>query len=231
MPGSCLTVIKAATLIDEYDAIPWKLDTRKFAQTYPSEYEKYKQGGYLALLEDEPTLARHLDEDWAVRDFITMILAQEEGVNFEDSHIWRISREIPSIAIVLENGKNQEITNLSLYGINGDAVDAFEISFECNFLFCRIFRAFGQAGTLGIWDSEVQGWCFAYTNELFCVDEITFDEATNEFHGSFFYDFPMSPACGEGLFKITKDRQLETIRYHYITSDGTEKNGVGRFFD
>ena len=57
MPGSCLTVIKAATLIDEYDAIPWKLDTRKFAQTYPSEYEKYKQGGYLALLEDPATPA------------------------------------------------------------------------------------------------------------------------------------------------------------------------------
>lgn len=224
-------MIKSATFMDEWEPISWKLDPRKFAQMYPSEYEKYKRGDYLALLEGEPTLATHLDEDWAVKDFITIILEQEEGNNFNDSHIWRISREVPSITIVLENGKNQEITNLSLYEINGDAVDAIEISFERNFLFCRIFKAIGQAGTLGIWDSEIQGWCFAYTNELFCVDEITFDEELNEFHGSFSYDFPMSPACGEGCFKITKDRQLETIRYRYIQRDGTEKSGIGPFFD
>jgi hypothetical protein len=229
-------MIKEIKVSDEYDLIKWKLDTNRFASKYPNEYKEYTENVYLTLYEDTTGInPKELEKgsDWAVKEYVTMIIEKERGIDLPESNMkaWELSEEIPSIEISLKNGKRQTISNLSLFKINGDDVDAFNFFCEHNFLYCIIFRAIGQAGTLGIWDTKDQKWCFAYSDEGFCVEEVKYDKTKDEFFGSFSYDHPMSYVGGSGFFQITKDRELKTVSYKYTDSEGNEIVGTDNFFE
>jgi len=95
---------------DEHDLIKWKLDTNRFASKYPNEYKKYTENVYLTLYEGATGIdPKELEKgsDWAVKEYVTMIIEKERGIDFPESNInvWELSEEIPSIEIFLKDGK------------------------------------------------------------------------------------------------------------------------------
>ena len=162
-------------------------------------------------------------EDW---DLIKEKL--ETSFNYGSENLWKLSSEIVAIQVNLSDETSQRITNKSLYQINGEEVGNYAIKHNNNFVIVVVQKAIGQAGTLGIWDIKLNDWCFSISAELFCVDNIHYDEKTDQFFGTYSFNFPMSPMKGTGNFKVTKDRAIVELDYRFFDQNGKETRGIGK---
>ena len=140
--------------------------------------------------------------------------------------------EINCIEVLLTEGESIKITNLEIgKKLKNPFFDHIEFRTNNRFVYCIFEFAIGQAGGLGIWDAKIKEWCFWFSDELFCLSELGFNEEQDLFHGKCSFSYPMSPFGGTVDFEINSKRELKSKSYKYIGVDGKEVIGIGKFFD
>ena len=182
---------------NEDDLLRWTLDKDLLKNYYPIIYNELEINNSKFKNEDE------------VIDFIDNKLDSTIAeYGYDSDERWKIAEELTSISVFLSDGTIQKITNKSILRFNGSSVDSATCTTDGKFVYLIIDIANGQAGSLGIWDPEINNWTFAHSDEMFIVEEIQYDLDKDEFLGKWFFSYPHSPASGEGSFRITKERKL-----------------------
>ena len=81
----------------------------------------------------------------------------------------------PSVIINLKNKNQQIITNYSIINFHDITCDGHTILQKGEFyIVVAISRAAQQAGSLGIWDTRMNDWCFTHSDEGFCPSSIKY---------------------------------------------------------
>lgn len=221
-------------MIEEFEVLhpgnlfPWKLCEERFAELHPEIFIKYLTG-------------KQSDNETDNFDYIQELL-EEHGV-YESScglysALWEISHELPSIYLHLSSGDRQVISNLSIVKLNfSNQIDSDCLISTDRFFIIIIDKCSSQFGTLGIWDTASNNWCFSQTEEHFCVNKIDYYPLENEFRGKFEYSVSHNPIWGKGNFVIDKHRVFRTMDYSYTTWNDSRTGttpvikGIGPFFD
>jgi hypothetical protein len=165
------------------DLISFELDVDLFKKKYLSIYEQYKtELHYFNYSEIEEIIPNS--------DAIVSLIVKQA-----------------SVALKLPNNKTKIIYNtdiLSWYSYQN--IDEFTIKSDSRFVYFILSPASGQAGSLGIWDTNKQEWIFNYDDEGFCVEAVIYSDKLDIFIGYFSWDIPMSIQHGEEFFVVDKNR-------------------------
>ena len=211
-----IVAIKQLSNLDH--AVPFQFSKEKWQVIFPnSEPPKI----------DDPTDLYEFED----------ILEQHDKNIYQDSknktyNSWEFSEEINCIEVLLTEGESIKITNLEIgKKLKNPFFDHIEFRTNNRFVYCIFEFAIGQAGGLGIWDAKIKEWCFWFSDELFCLSELSFNEEHDLFHGKCSFSYPMSPFGGTVDFEINSKRELKSKSYKYIGVDGKEVIGIGKFFD
>lgn len=147
-------------------------------------------------------------------------------------NLWGFSETIEFLKLTAEDNSISTITNKDI-AANIGHTQFDDLSFKVfgNYLCCIFEFAIGQAGGLGIWDAKIKEWCFWFSDDLFCLSELTFSEDQDVFSGKCSFSYPMSPFGGTVDFEINSKRELKSKSYKYIDVEGKEVIGIGKFFD
>ncbi|MDB4363229.1 hypothetical protein N9Z31_03615 [Pseudomonadales bacterium] len=193
-------MIETFEIVNPGNLFPWELCELKFEMSHPDIFRKFKKDK-----KDNPKI-----EDF---DYINNLFEMHEIYDcpFSDyPAIWGISKELTSVEVHLFNGCKQSISNLSIIELNhGDEIDA-DLLISTNRFFILTIKKTSLFGTLGIWDTDLQDWCFANSDECLCIDEIEYYPVDDEFRGVFSYHQSHSPIRGGGEFVIDKSRNFST---------------------
>lgn len=125
----------------------------------------------------------------------------------DENKFWEVSEVRPMIKIKSISSEIQIITNKDLYSVS-TYIEQLRVSYANRFVFCCIDRASGQSGALGIWDTGISDWCFKYSDELFCVDSVTYDCLNDVFKGVYYWNISHSDIDGQYDFLIDSNRNL-----------------------
>lgn len=118
----------------------------------------------------------------------------------------------PSVIINLKNKNQQIITNYSIINFHDITCDDHSVLQAGDFyIVVFISRAAQQAGSLGIWDTRMNGWCFTHSDEGFYPISFTYDDNDDTFSitSSCYY---YTKGIIEEEYIITKDKKLEFIK-------------------
>jgi len=177
--------VRNIRFVEDDNLIRWELDEKAFKIEFPKLYAKYKQ-----------------DPEESIDNLFA----------FEGEPLSKVVKTLPCIQIELENGDDQIISNKNLLDIYPWLwVDHYNILCEHNFVYCIIQIAAGQAGTLGIWDTKKNDWCFDHSDEGFCVVDINYDENKDEFLGSTEMVIPFSRQIEVPNFIVTSERKYKEV--------------------
>ena len=193
--------IRNAIWYDPEDPIKWELDESlfagKFLRLYPDFKEKMSNystdcGGYIG---EEKKIQLQKD-------------IMEELVDQTD--FFKLSKEAPCILVNLIDQSKQTITNKSVFEIHGSYTDGARLAFRSDqpFVYCIFSLCAGQAGSLGIWDTRINNWCFSYRDEGFCVKTIEHTPESDCFFGTL-ETYHFASSGGTEHFKVSADRKLE----------------------
>lgn len=177
--------IKGVEIIDLEDPLRWRADTRLFLDRYPKEYKAFED------------LKIH-DPDRNEKELVLEIFEDDED------KLWKVAEQQPSILIRLINGQKEYISNLAIHKIHSGYVESMNVSFEDRFVYCYLIRATDQAGSIGIWDTEINNWCFSYSED-YCFESVKYNRWGDIFLGSYSWNIPLNGG-GVGKFLITKER-------------------------
>ena len=143
--------------------------------------------------------------------------------------LWDFSERLEVFQIVTADASRQSITNKDIAAkAYSRQLDHVSFKAHSSYVCCIFIHALGQAGALGIWDAKKMDWCFWFADELFCVEDIKYDETEDLFHGTCEFYYPMSPLGGRVNFEIGPDRTLIEKNYDYIDGDGQKHIGKGQ---
>ena len=118
----------------------------------------------------------------------------------------------PSVIINLKNKNQQIITNYSIINFHDITCDDHSVVQAGDFyIVVFISRGAQQAGSLGIWDTRMNGWCFTHSDEGFYPISFTYDDNDDTFSitSSCYY---YTKGIIEEEYIITKDKKLESIK-------------------
>jgi len=133
----------------------------------------------------------------------------EENQLKESNNVYK---EKQSIIINLKNKDQQIITNYSIINFHDITCDDHSVLQAGDFyIVVFISRAAQQAGSLGIWDTRMNGWCFTHSDEGFYPISFTYDDNDDTFSitSSCYY---YTKGIIEEEYIITKDKKLEFIK-------------------
>ena len=174
------------------DLTTFELDIFLFKKKYPSIYEQYK--GKL------DGLSYYDLEDIIPNNDLVFDLIQKQE----------------SIILWLENGTDQIIYNTDILSWFHGYEDGYAIQTDSKFVYFIIYSPYGQAGALGIWDTDKEDWIFNRNDESFCVETIFYFNMLDAFVGYYEWNIPMSPQHGERFFIIDKNRSYREIKSEKI---------------
>ena len=195
--------IKNAVWYDPEDPIKWELDESLFAEKFPHLCSDFKEkmsdystgyGGHIG--EEEKKQLRY--------DIMEELVDQPDFL--------KLSKEAPCILINLIDQSRQIITNKSVFEIHGGYTDGAGLIFRSDqpFVNCIFSLCAGQAGSLGIWDTRINNWCFTYRDEGFCVKTVEYTPESDCFFGTL--ETRHFASSGEAKhFKVYADRKLEIL--------------------
>jgi hypothetical protein len=184
--------VSDATWVYPEDPLKWELDENKFRISHPTLYSEFVNSA---------SQSQDLDTQELIYDIF--------GDHNED--VFSISKVNPAICITLTDGATQVISNVDIAKVHGNDLDSATAHWRYQFICCCLGRAMGQAGSLAIWDTVKNDWCFFYTDEGFCVTEIDYNSADDTFSGSYEYHYPMTGVGGVEHFVVTSEREYQEI--------------------
>lgn len=173
-------MIQKITVCNSDNLIPWELDLTKFRGKYPSIYDKHKD---------------NLSE---------MDHSEVEDILPEGASLLELTMTIDSVILYFSDESIESILNTDIMRWHGIYSDGYCIYSEGNFVYFIISRAFGQAGSLGIWNVKDRKWTFTRSDEGFCVEAVIYSESANIFIGISKYCYPMITS-GEYFFIVKPD--------------------------
>jgi len=182
-----MDLIKSVEIIDVDNPLRWRADIDLFSKLYPKEFKSYIYQKTHDPDRDEKELTLEIFQD-------------------DEDKLWEFVDKLSSIRVTLHDGEAQEIANFSIYEIHKGYLEHMSVSFENRFIFCFLTRAADQAGSIGIWDTQLENWCFSYFND-YCFESIKYHELDDIFTGNYFWNLPFIGG-GEGKFLVTKERKF-----------------------
>ena len=116
-----------------------------------------------------------------------------------------------SVSINIKNSEKQIITNTSIINFHGTIYDSHSINIvDDYFLLVHISGASEQSGSLGIWDTRMNGWCFTHSDEGFVPRSFNYNKEDDSFTiESFAYYYGQDLI--ETKYLINKNRELIEI--------------------
>lgn len=206
-------VIKLAELIEEPSGyLPFKFDPKLWATKLP---------------EITPPDLSCDDEFYDFEDYF-----DENNLDQRQFNLWDFSETIDILKLTAKDNSISTITNKDIApNLYSDQLDQFSFKVFGRYVCCIFDYAIGQAGALGIWDTKEKNWCFWFSDELFCVEDISYNEIKDFFLGYCGFSHPMSPFGGRVNFEINKDRLLKIQNYEYTNKKGEKIVGSGKVFD
>jgi len=183
--------IKQIEIIDPEDPLRWRADMRLFLDRYPKEYKAFKDHKIHDPDRNEKELALDIFKD-------------------DEDKLWEVSEKLPSILIRLIKDKKQYISNLSILEVHSGYFESMSVSFNDRFVYCYLIRAADQASSIGIWDTEIENWCFSYSED-YCFESIKYIKQEDIFTGTYYWNIPFGGGGGEGKFLITKERRFINV--------------------
>lgn len=191
-----------------YDGlIPFELNIDLFKKKYPSIYEQHK---------DELSDLSYYDLEEIIpnsNSVIDLLLKQE------------------SVILKLPNNTTQTIYNTDLLSWLSGYVDGYMVKTDSKFVYFIIYSPAGQAGSLGIWDTNKKDWIFDYYDEGFCVEVVLYDDVLGIFIGYYEWNIPMSPQHGESFFMIDKNRSYRELEVEKIYDASSRTNFDADYLD
>lgn len=121
-----------------------------------------------------------------------------------------------SISLRLPNNSIQVIYNTNILSWFSGYVDGYSIKTDSKFVYFIIYSPIGQAGALGIWDTNKNDWSFNYYDEGFCVESVFYFDVLDVFIGYYEWNIPMSPKHGEKFFMVDKNRSYKEVEVEKI---------------
>lgn len=192
-------MIKKFEIVNPGNLFPWELCELKFEARHPEIFKKFKKQKNNPKRKDF--------------DYINSLFEMHEIYDCPFNNcpaIWGVSKELTSVEVHLFNGYKQSISNLSIIELNhGDEIDT-DLLISTNRFFILAIKKTSLFGTLGIWDADMEDWCFANSDECLCIDEIEYYPIDDEFRGFFSYYQSHTPIRGGGKFVIDKYRNYNT---------------------
>jgi hypothetical protein len=132
-----------------------------------------------------------------------------------DSGMETIRQE--SVILWLSDNTSQIIYNtdiLSWYSY--EYIDGYTVKSDSRFVYFILSPAWGQVGSIGIWDTNKKDWIFNYYDEGFCVESVLYSDVLDTFVGYYEWNMPMSPQHGESFFMIDKNRSYRELEAEKI---------------
>ena len=174
--------------LNDLEVVNFKL----FKKKYPLIYEQHKD-------ELQDLRFDELDEITPDSDSIIDLVIKQE-----------------SVALILPNNSTQIIYNTDIFSWYQHYVDGYAIKSDSRFVYFILSPAWGQVGSIGIWDTNKKDWIFNYYDEGFCVESVLYSDVLDTFVGYYEWNMPMSPQHGESFFMIDKNRSYRELEAEKI---------------
>lgn len=156
----------------------------------------------------------------------------ENNLGQRNFNLWDFSEPVEILKITAEDNSINTITNKDIAAnLYSNQLDHFSFKIYDCYVCCIFDYAIGQAGALGIWNNTDKNWCFWFSDELFCVEDLSYNQKEDFFTGYCQFSHPITPFSGRVNFEIDKDRQLKIQTYDYTDSNGQRVMGTGKIFN
>lgn len=133
-------------------------------------------------------------------------------LKFTNNYADKIYKKENSIIINIENNEKQVITNTSLIKFNGTVYDGHSVFIvDDNYLLTHVSIVSEQSGSLGIWDTKINGWCFTHSDEGFVPRSFNYNKEEDCFTietAAYYYGQDLI----EKKYLINKNRKLIEIK-------------------
>ena len=133
-------------------------------------------------------------------------------LKFTENYADKIYKKENSIIINIENNEKQIITNTSVINFHGTTYDGHSVFIvDDYFLLIHVSIASEQAGSLGIWDTRMNGWCFTHRDEGFVPRSFNYNKEDDSFtieSSAYYYGQDLV----ETKYLINKNRELIEIK-------------------
>ena len=200
-----MSKIKSCDDLSPDNLLQLEIDETRLKELFPIFYEKLQKKKL------DPKFIKEKEE--GISDELTFIneLVEEENDKFDTSNMDYIYKKKDCIIINIENNNNQSITNYSIIDFHGTACDdhsAFII--DDYYLLIHVSRAAGQSGSLGIWDTRLNNWCFTHSDEGFVPCSYKYNKEDDSFiieSSAYYYGQDLI----ETKYVINKNRELIEI--------------------
>jgi antitoxin component HigA of HigAB toxin-antitoxin module len=130
---------------------------------------------------------------------------------FTNEYANKIYKTENSIIINIKNNEQQIIKNTSIINFHGTTYDGHSVYIvEDYFLIVHVSRASGQSGSLGIWDTRINNWCFTHSDEGFVPCSFNYNKEDDSFtieSSAYYYGQDLV----ETRYVINKNRELIKI--------------------
>jgi len=132
-------------------------------------------------------------------------------LKFTENYADKIYKKENSIIVNIENNEKQIITNTSVINFHGTAYDGhFVFIVDDYFLLIHVSIASEQSGSLGIWDTRMNDWCFTHSDEGFVPRSFNYNKEDDCFtieSSAYYYGQDLI----ETKYVINKNRELIEI--------------------
>ena len=182
------------------DLISFELDIEIFKKKYPSIFKQQKF---------------ELDD----LDYYDL-----EEIIPDDDSVADLTLKKESVILKLPNTTTQTIYNTDILSWFHSYEDGYAIKTDSKFVYFIIYSPFGQAGALGIWDTDKEGWIFNHNEVSFCVESILYSNKLDAFIGYYEWNIPMSLQYGEGFFIVNERREYKDIVVDKFTTKYASNN-------
>ena len=185
-----------------------ELDEVKLKKIFPVFYKKLQQK------KKDPNFIKEKQDGFSDElSFIKELIEDNHDKILQDDleKMDKIYKEKNSVIIKVKGNNDQKITNTAIINFHGTKYDGHSIFIvDDYYLLIHISIASDQSGSLGIWDTKINDWCFTHSEEGFVPRSFNYNKKDDCFtivSSAYYYGQDLI----ETKYLINKNRELIEI--------------------